>query len=98
YHLRCHLGGLCPKDRLAEARCGHLLMAESAWQRGRARNAYSLAACGGKTRNLQTGLAAAEDLPSDERRKAQRGNLRRGDHQYAVDAVRGRLSLRLAVV
>jgi phosphoserine aminotransferase len=39
-------------------------------------------------------LAAAEDLPHDQGRQADRGHLRRRDHQHAVDAVRRGLSRR----
>ena len=35
-HLRRHIGGLCAKARLAEARCRNLLLAEGARRRGRA--------------------------------------------------------------
>ena len=41
---------------------------------------------------LHAALAAAEDFPPDQRRQADRGHLRRRDHQHAVDAVRGGLS------
>ena len=44
--------------------------------------------------NLQARLAAAENLPHDQRRQAQRGHLRRRDHQHAVDAGGGGLSRR----
>ena len=51
-----------------------------------------VAARGGTARDLQAGLAAAEDFPPDQGRQAQRGHLRRRDHQHAVDAVRRGLS------
>ena len=38
-HLRCDLGGVRARDRLAEARCGDLLLAEGARRRGAARHA-----------------------------------------------------------
>src|SRR5262245_9646099 len=88
YDMRRYLCGLCAEARLAEARCGHFFMAESARRRRRAWDAHSLAARGGATRKLQTSLAAPEDLPFDQRRQAQRRNLRRGNDQYAIDAVR----------
>ena len=47
HHLRRDLGGFRAKTRLAEARCGHFLLAESAWRRGRAWHAHSFAARGG---------------------------------------------------
>ncbi len=47
---------------------------------------------GGAARDLQAGLAAAEDFPSHQGRQAQPGHFRRRDHQHAVDAVRRGLS------
>ena len=46
-HLRRHLGCIRAGARLAEARCRHLLLAEGARRRGRARHAHSVAARGG---------------------------------------------------
>ena len=77
-----------------QARCRDLLLAEGAGRRGRARHAGAVAARGGAARELQAGLAAAEDLPHDQGRQAQRGHLRGRDHQHAVDAVRRGLSRR----
>ena len=79
---------------LAEARCRHLLLAEGAGRRGRARHAHPVAARGRAARELHAALAAAEDLPHDQGRQAQRGHLRGRDHQHAVDAVRRGLSRR----
>ncbi len=42
--------------------------------------------------SLHAGLAAAEDLPHDQGRQAQRRHLRGRDHQHAVDALRRGLS------
>ena len=42
-HLRRHLGGLRAAARLAQARCRHLLLAEGAGRRGRARHADPVA-------------------------------------------------------
>ena len=78
----------------AEARCRHLLLAEGAGRRGRARHAHPLAARGGAARKLHAAVAAAENLPHDQRRQAQRRHLPGRDHQHAVDAVRGGLSRR----
>ncbi len=78
--------------RLAKARRRHLLLAEGARRRRRARHADLSPARGGAAGKLQAGLAAAEDFPHDQGRQAQRGHLRRRDHQHAVDALRGGLS------
>ncbi len=43
HHLRRHLGGIRAAARLAQARCRHLLLAEGARRRGRARHAHPLA-------------------------------------------------------
>ena len=48
-----------------------LLLAEGAGRRGRARHAGAVAARGRAARELQAGLAAAEDLPHDQGRQAQ---------------------------
>ena len=90
--LRRHLGGVRADARLAQARCRHLLLAEGARRRGRARHADPVAARGRAARELQAGLAAAEDLPHDQGRQAQRRHFRGRDHQHAVDAVRRGLS------
>ena len=92
HHLRRHLGRVRAGARLGQARCRHLLLAEGARRRGRARHAHPVAARGRAARKLQAALAAAEDLPHDQGRQAQRGHLRRRDHQHAVDAVRRGLS------
>ena len=94
HHLRRHLGRLRAEARLDEARCRHLLLAEGAGRRGGARHADALPARGRAAGELQAGLAAAQDLPPDQGRQAQRRHLRRRDHQHAVDAVRGGLSRR----
>ena len=87
--LRRHLGGLRAETRFCEARCGHLLLAEGSGRRSGPRHAHPLAPRGGAARELQAGLAAAEDLPHDQGRQAHRGHLRGRDHQHAVHA-RGR--------
>ena len=91
-HLRRHLGGLRAEARLAQARRRHLLLAEGARRRGRARHADPLAARGRPPRKLQAGLAAAEDFPPHQGRQDQRRHLPRRDHQHAVDALRRGLS------
>ena len=72
HHLRRDLGGVRAAARLGQARCGDVLLAEGAGRRGRARHAGAVAARGGAARDLQAGLAAAEDLPHDQGRQAQR--------------------------
>ena len=51
----------------------------------------------GAAGKLHAALAAAEDLPPDQRRQAQRRHLRGRDHQHAVDAVRRGLSRHAAM-
>ncbi len=92
--LRCDLGCVRASARLAKARCRHFLLAEGAGRRGRARHAHSLAARGRPARKLHAALAAAENLPHDQGRQADRRHLPGRDHQHAVDAVRGGLSRR----
>ena len=87
--LRRHLGRLRDGAALAQARCRHLVLAEGAGRRGAARHAGPLAAGGGAARSLQARLAAAQDLPPDQGRQADRGHLPGRDHQHALDA-RGR--------
>ena len=48
-------------------------------------------------RELQAGLAAAEDLPPDQGRQADRRHLRGRDHQHAVDARASRTPRRAGV-
>ena len=86
--LRRHLGGLRAAPRLGQARCRHLLLAEGAGRRGRARHADPVAARRRAARELHAGLAAAEDLPHDQGRQAHRGHLRGRDDQHALDALR----------
>ena len=88
HHLRRDLGGLRAGPRLGQARCRHLLLAEGAGRRGGARHADPLAARGRAARELHARLAAAEDLPPDHGRQADRGHLRGRDHQHALDARR----------
>jgi len=70
------------------------LLAEGARRRGRARHADPVAPRCRTARELQAGLAVAEDLPHDQGRQDQRGHLCRRDHQHAVDALRRGLSRR----
>ena len=93
-HLRRDLGRLRAAPRFRQARCRHLLLAEGAGRRGRARHADPVAARRRAARDLQAGLAAAEDLPPDLGRQADRRHLQGRDHQHAVDAVRRGLSRR----
>ena len=92
--LRRHLGGLRATARFQQARCRHLLLAESARRRRRARHADPVAACGRAARKLQARLAVAEDLPADRRRQAQRRHLQGRNDQHPVDALRRRLPRR----
>ena len=57
--------------RLAQARCRHLLLAEGAGRRRRARHADPVAARGRAARELHAALAAAEDLPPHQGRQAE---------------------------
>ncbi len=91
-HLRRHLGRLRPEARLRQARCGDVLLAEGARRRGRARHADPVAARRRAAGDLQAGLAAAEDLPHDQGRQADRGHLRRRDHQHARPCCASRIT------
>ena len=95
--LRRNVGCFRAEARLAEARCGDLLLAEGAWRRRRAWHAHPFAARGRAARNIQAGLAAAKNFPSDQGRQAQRRRFRRRDDQHAIDALRGGLSRRAAM-
>ena len=86
--LRRDLGGVRHGPALGQARCGHLVLAEGAGRRGGARHAGAVAARGGAAGELQAGLAAAEDLPPDQGRQADRGHLQGRDDQHALDALR----------
>ena len=90
--LRRDLGRVRADARFRQARCGDVLLAEGAGRRGRARHADPVAARGGAAGELQSAVAAAEDLPHDQGRQAQRRHLRGRDHQHAVDALRRGLS------
>ncbi len=92
--LRRDVGRVRAGSRLGQARCRHLLLAEGAGRRGRARHAHSLAARRRPARKLLAALAVAENLSHDQGRQAQRGHLPGRDHQHALDAVRGGLSRR----
>ena len=76
-HLRRHLGRLRATARIGQARCRHLLLAEGARRRSRPRHAHSVAARGRAARELHAAVAAAENLPHDQRRQAQRRHFRR---------------------
>ena len=95
-HLRRDFGRLRAEARFRKARCRHLLLAEGAGRRRRARHADPVASRRRAAGNLQAGLAAAENLPPDLRRQADRRHLQGRDHQHAVDAVRRGLSRRAA--
>ena len=85
-HLRRHQRRLRPGPRLGQARCRHLLLAESAGRRGGARHADPVAARGGPAGKLHAALADAEDVPHDQGRQGQPRHLRGRDHQHALDA------------
>ena len=95
--LRRHLGGVRPKARFPETRCRHLLLAKGAGRRGRARHADPQPARRRAAGKLQAGLAAAENLPPDLERQADRRHLQGRDDQHAVHAVRRGLSRRAAM-
>ena len=80
------------RARLGQARCRHLLLAEGAGRRGGARHAHPVAPRRRAARDLQAGLAAAEDLPHDQGRQADRGHLRGRDHQHARPCSRSRIT------
>ena len=63
HHLRRDVGRVRAAARFRKARCGDVLLAEGAGRRGRARHADPQPARGGAARDLQAGLAAAEDFP-----------------------------------
>ncbi len=92
--LRRHLGGVCAKARFRKARCRHLLLAEGAGRRRRARHADPVAARRRAARDLQACMAAAEDFPADLERQAHRRHLQGRDDQHALDALRRGLSRR----
>ena len=50
-------------DRLAQSRCRHLLVAEGAGRRSRARHVHPVAARGGAPRELRAAVAAAQAVP-----------------------------------
>ena len=77
---------------LRQARCRHLLLAEGARRRGGARHHHPQPARRRAAGDLHAAVAAAQDLPHDQGRQADRGHLRRRDDQHAVDAVRRGLS------
>ena len=74
-----------------------LLLAEGARRRGRARHDHPEPARGRAARDLQAGLAAAQGLPHDQGRQADRRHLRGRDDQHALDAVRRGLYRRAAM-
>ena len=84
--VRRHLGGLRHGPALAQARCRHLVLAEGAGRRGAARHAGAEPARGRAAGELQARLAAAQAVPPDQGRQADRGHLPGRDHQHAVDA------------
>ena len=85
-HLRRDLGGVRPGHRLGEDRCRHLQLAEGARRRGGARHAGPRPARGRAARKRAGAAPAAEDLPPDQRRQADRRHLQGRDDQHAVDA------------
>ena len=86
--LRRDLGRLRAAARFRQARCRHLLLAEGARRRSRARHADPVSARGRTAGKPQAGLAAAEDFPPHQGRQADQRHLRRRNHQHAVHAVR----------
>ena len=94
HHLRRHQRRLRDGPALGQARCRHLLLAEGAGRRSRARHAGAVAPRRGAAGKLHAALADAENLPHDQGRQDRRRHFRRRDHQHAVDAGGGRLSRR----
>ena len=86
--LRRDLGRVRDAAAVGQARCRHLVVAEGAGRRGGARHARAVAARRRAAGKLHAALAAAEALPADLERQADRGHLPRRDDQHAVDAVR----------
>jgi phosphoserine aminotransferase len=78
--------GLRAGPALGQARCHHLLLAEGAGRRGGAWHADPEPPRRGAAGKLHARLAAAEDLPPDQGRQADRGHLQGRDDQHAVDA------------
>ena len=95
--LRRDLRRVRAGPRLAEARRRHLLLAEGARRRGGARHDHSQPARGRAARDLQAGLAAAQGLPHDQGRQADRRDFRGRDDQHALDVVRRGLYRRAAM-
>ncbi len=87
HHLRRHLRRVRPRHRLAEARCDHLFLAESAGRRGAARHADPVSARDRAAGELRAALAAAEAVPPDQERQGDGRSVRGLDHQHAVHAV-----------
>ena len=75
-------------DRLVESRRRHVLLAEGARRRGRARHADPEAARGRASGELHAAVAVAEALPHDQEAASSTAHLRRRDDQHAVHAVR----------
>ncbi len=94
HHLRRDLGGVRAGHRLGEDRCRHLQLAEGARRRGGARHAGPQPARGRAARARARAAAAAQDLPPDQRRQADRRHLQGRDDQHALDAVRRGLAVR----
>ena len=84
--VRRHLGRVRHGAALAQARCRDLVLAEGAGRRGAARHAGAVAARGRAAREPQARLAAAQAVPPDQGRQADRGHLQGRDHQHALDA------------
>ena len=63
--LRRDLGRVCDAAAMGQARCRHLVVAESAWRRGGARHAGIVAARGRAARKPYSAVAAAKALPAD---------------------------------
>ncbi len=89
-HLRRDLRGVRDGAALGQARCRHLVLAEGAGRRGGAWHARAVAARRRPAGEPYARLADAEDLPADQGRQADRGDLQGRDDQHALDAVRAR--------
>jgi phosphoserine aminotransferase len=80
-----------------DARRRHLVVAEGAGRRGRARHAGPVPARGGEARDAYALLAPPEDLPSHEGRQARRGSVLGIHDQHTLDALRRGRSRRTAL-
>ena len=88
-HLRRDLGGLRAGRSTWTSSMSSPSPGRRCWAARRAHGMLILSPARGRAaRELHAALAAAEDLPPDQGRQADRRHLRGRDHQHALDAVR----------